>query len=156
MRPVERDYRANRYLPARRERALQTVPANGGGPAGRPAAILADAPKIRCNRETLRRPVAGTAVDGGGGLPQEISPCHRERHEYTVLLGDLFSADAVLAGGLKSFGGVYLSTLVEIFARVRRRPRMQPTSSTEAAKCSLLSPRMRKPKAMLSATLRCG
>ena len=55
MEPMEKDTRANRYLPETRERAVRMVLANEGGHADRAAAIRAIAPKIGCSRESLRR-----------------------------------------------------------------------------------------------------
>ena len=53
MEPMEKDTRANRYLPETRERAVRMVLANEGGHADRAAAIRAIAPKIGGSRETL-------------------------------------------------------------------------------------------------------
>ena len=62
---MERDNRANRYLPETRERAVRMVLANEGDHADRATAIRAIASKIGCSRESLRRWVIQAEVDGG-------------------------------------------------------------------------------------------
>ena len=69
MEPMEKDTRANRYLPETRERAVRMVLANEGGHADRAAAIRAIAPKIGCSRESLRRWVIQAEIDGGELAP---------------------------------------------------------------------------------------
>jgi len=67
---MERDNRANRYLPETRERAVRMVLANEGGHSDRAAAIRAIAAKFGCSRESLRRWVIGAELDDGvrGGI----------------------------------------------------------------------------------------
>ena len=87
MEPMERDNRANRYLPETRERAVRMVLANEGGHADRAAAIRAIAPKIGCSRESLRRWVIQAEIDGGArdGMTREerdrIKALERENRE---------------------------------------------------------------------------
>jgi transposase-like protein len=103
MEPVERDRRANRYLPETRERAVWMVLANGGGHADRAAAIRAIAPKIGCSRESLRRWVIQAEVDGGardGVTRQErdrVRALEREVRELRQANGILRKASAYFA-----------------------------------------------------------
>ena len=84
---MEKDTRANRYLPETRERAVRMVLANEGDHADRAAAIRAIAPKIGCSRESLRRWVIQAEIDGGGrdGMTREerdrIKALERENRE---------------------------------------------------------------------------
>ncbi len=74
---MDKDTRANRYLPEIRERAVRMVLANEGGHADRAAAIRAIAPKIGCSRESLRRWVIGAEVDDG--TPDGMTREERDR-----------------------------------------------------------------------------
>ena len=103
MEPMEKDTRANRYLPETRERAVRMVLANEGGHADRAAAIRAIAPKIGCSRESLRRWVIQAEIDGGGrdGMTREerdrIKALERENRELRQANEILRKASAYFA-----------------------------------------------------------
>ena len=100
---MEKDTRANRYLPETRERAVRMVLANEGGHADRAAAIRAIAPKIGCSRESLRRWVIQAEIDGGArdGMTREerdrIKALERENRELRQANEILRKASAYFA-----------------------------------------------------------
>jgi transposase-like protein len=103
MEPMEKDTRANRYLPETRERAVRMVLANEGGHADRAAAIRAIAPKSGCSRESLRRWVIQAEIDGGArdGMTREerdrIKALERENRELRQANEILRKASAYFA-----------------------------------------------------------
>ena len=99
---MEKDTRANRYLPETRERAVRMVLANEGGHADRAAAIRAIAPKIGCSRESLRRWVIQAEMTGArDGMTREerdrIKALERENRELRQANEILRKASAYFA-----------------------------------------------------------
>jgi transposase-like protein len=70
---MEKDNRANRYLPETRARAVRMVLDNQGSSESQASAIKAIAPKPGCGRDTLRRWVQQEETDLGrrGGVTLE-------------------------------------------------------------------------------------